>query len=422
MVGDGVVRADRLRAQHPAGPARATRSGIAGLPATTVARAASTCPIPMEALEASTLDVTEAMTLPPECYTSPVFYEFEKEAIFYREWLCLGRAEQIPNPGDYLALTIANEPLVVVRDTKNQVSAMSAVCRHRGTVIAEGAGNCGRALRCPYHWWTYDLHGQLIGAPGMAQTNGFDKRGIRLPRLKVELWNGFIFANFDENAGPLAPRLLDLDRLLANYHLADLMTTPPDVLPDLPFNWKIMMENGVEPYHAPFLHSKYVPSRQDETLSSFAAADDSGAIVSQIDIPVPDVGVNPSYRCYFPRIETLTEQERSRFSFATVPPNLMLGWQADLLFWFLLLPNAPDKVTLQWAYCVPESTLRLPMFDDLLDLTKQGIEVFNRQDFPINTSIQKGYGSRFASRGRYSNQELVLVQINRWLVKRYREC
>jgi phenylpropionate dioxygenase-like ring-hydroxylating dioxygenase large terminal subunit len=384
------------------------------------------CPVPLDELEASTLDASRAMTLPPRCYTSPEFFEFEKAAIFRCQWLCLGRAEQIPTPGDYFTLTIADEPLIIVRDRDGEVCVLSAVCRHRGTLLAEDTGNCGRSFVCPYHSWSYDLHGQLIGAPGMEHTTGFDKRDVSLPRLQVELWNGFIFANFDDAAAPLGPRLRGLEALLADYHLADLVTTAPDIIPDAPFNWKIMMENGVEPYHAPFLHRRYVPSRGDDTLHSLEWSDDSGAIVSQIEVPLPpgvemDVGVTPHGGCYFPVIESLTREQRRRFSFATVPPNLMLGWQADLVFWFLLVPNAPESVTLRWAYCVPETTMRLPTFEDLLQLTREGVEVFNRQDFPVNASIQRGYRSHFAARGRYSNQELVLVQINRWLVKRYRE-
>jgi hypothetical protein len=87
----------------------------------------------------------------------------------------------------------------------------------------------------------------------------------------------------------------------------------------------------------------------------------------------------------------------------------------------LLLPNRPDEVTLEWSYCVPRSTFELPAFEDRLTLVVEGIEIFNREDFHVNALVQQGYGSRLAVRGPYAAQESILIQLNRWLVKRYRQ-
>jgi phenylpropionate dioxygenase-like ring-hydroxylating dioxygenase large terminal subunit len=102
-------------------------------------------------------DVTEAVALPKECYTSREFFEFELATVFSTEWLCLGRLEQVPTPGDYLRVDVADDPLIVLRDDHAEIRVLSAVCAHRSMVIVEGRGNCGRRLVCPYHWLTYDL-------------------------------------------------------------------------------------------------------------------------------------------------------------------------------------------------------------------------------------------------------------------------
>ena len=380
-----------------------------------------TCPIPVDQFDASVGDLPEAITLPPDCYTSVAFWEFEKDAIFFREWLCLGRTEQIPKPGDYFTITIANEPLIVVRNYDGGVGVLSAVCRHRGTVIVDDAGNCGHALRCPYHWWSYDLSGNLIGAPGMDDGAHFDRREIRLPSLRVEIWQGFVFASFDDGVAPLAPRLAKIERLLENYHVDQLVTTAPETRADLPFNWKIMMENGTEPYHAPYLHHKYVPMPPPGTRGNFLdLSGDDGAAASIVELGAPDLGINQSGALFLPPIDTLNDTDRRRWVFATVPPNLMLFWEPDFVSWFLLVPNRPDAVTLVWGYCVPRSSHADPAFDDRMDLVRAGIETFNREDFPINARIQRGYNSRFAPRGRYGPEEQILVQLNRWLVRRYR--
>ena len=92
--------------------------------------------------------MNSAETLPPACYTDPAFYEFEKQAIFYREWLCVGREAWVRNPGDYFATSHADEPIIVVRNRAGVVKAMSAVCQHRAILVADGHGKA-RSFRCP---------------------------------------------------------------------------------------------------------------------------------------------------------------------------------------------------------------------------------------------------------------------------------
>ena len=89
----------------------------------------------------STLPIEHAVTLPPECYTDRDFYEFEKAALFDREWLCVGRVNWIEKPGDFFTTTIVGEPIVVARDLKGEIHAMSSVCQHRAMLVAEGSGN-----------------------------------------------------------------------------------------------------------------------------------------------------------------------------------------------------------------------------------------------------------------------------------------
>ena len=105
-----------------------------------------------------------APMLPAACYTSPEFFEFERRHVFTRSWICVGRQEQIPAPGDYLTPKIGDEPLLVVRREDGSIGAMSAVCQHRGQVIATEPGSAGRAFRCPLHFWRYDLEGSLVAA------------------------------------------------------------------------------------------------------------------------------------------------------------------------------------------------------------------------------------------------------------------
>ena len=146
---------------------------------------------------------------------------------------------------------------------------MSGVCPHRGMCVTADldgiddqnmleptkllSGNA-RYFRCPYHWWVFDLEGQLTGAPEMRDTDCFSLEDTSLAKIAVEVWNGFIFVNFDEKADPLGPSLTKLENTVVNYNLDSLKTVDPAVIPDVPFNWKIMIENFMEMYHNSRLH------------------------------------------------------------------------------------------------------------------------------------------------------------------------
>jgi phenylpropionate dioxygenase-like ring-hydroxylating dioxygenase large terminal subunit len=116
----------------------------------------------------------------------------------------------------------------------------------------------------PYHHWSYNLDGRLVAAPAMSKTCNFDKAQYSLPTFKVELWNGFIFINFDADAAPLAPRLTAVAEAIAGYDLAHAEGPRPDPAPTLPWNWKVMFENNNDGYHASRLHHgplhDFVPS------------------------------------------------------------------------------------------------------------------------------------------------------------------
>ena len=104
------------------------------------------------AFDDSVLDVDKACTLPAACYTSDEFLAFERNALFDHEWLCVGRADRIANPGDYFTATVNGERLIIARSKDGVVHAFSAICQHRGMQIADDSGNCG-TFTCPYHQW-----------------------------------------------------------------------------------------------------------------------------------------------------------------------------------------------------------------------------------------------------------------------------
>ena len=234
----------------------------------------------LDSFDSSIVSQPEADTLPAVVYTSEEFLDFEREAIFDHEWLCVGLASRIPEVGDWFTVDVNDERLIITRDKEGEIRGLSSVCQHRAQVICEGSGN-STTFKCPYHHWTYALDGRLLGAPAMERTENFDKKDWGLPSVMVEVWQGFVFVNFDAEAAPLAPTLERYNPYLENYDLANCRCTDTIVLEGLPWNWKIMFENFNDGYHATKLHQFIqafcpVSSRVSPSLGTTRAMSSSG--------------------------------------------------------------------------------------------------------------------------------------------------
>jgi phenylpropionate dioxygenase-like ring-hydroxylating dioxygenase large terminal subunit len=374
----------------------------------------------LSALDDSSKDVGEALTLPPALYTSEEVLDFERDAIYAKEWLCVGRAERIPEAGDWFTVNIAREPIIVVRDKEGAIRAMSAVCQHRAMQVCEGQGNT-TTFKCPYHHWIYGLDGRLLGAPAMERTENFEKADWGLPQMRVELWMGFIFVNFDPDASPLAPTLERYSKYLINYDLENAVCPGTFTLEDMPWNWKVMFENFNDGYHANRLH-QYVQDFCPSNLSAFPEpwSDDSNVIFRTSGYTHLDGGFNATHRVIMPVYPDLTEEERSRSTFALIPPTLCFGTAPDQCFFFLVRPKTAQTIDVEIGYIFHPSALEDPLFEEKVILSDAGVQVFVRQDQDATTKVQLGLNSRFAPRGRYSWQEESHVQFNRWLTQRYR--
>ena len=196
-------------------------------------------------------------------YTSDEVYRREQERIFGGPvWAYVGLAAEIPDPGDYRRTAIGDRPVIVVRDESGGINVVENRCAHRGVQFCQKRhGNVSQFV-CPYHHWTYDLGGKLLGIPfarGVRNQGGmpadFDASQHGLRRLKVTERHGVIFASFAEEVEPfeqyLGPVMLSLfDRLFDGRSLRVLGYFRQAI----PANWKLMFENIKDPYHATLMH------------------------------------------------------------------------------------------------------------------------------------------------------------------------
>ncbi|CAN5860759.1 aromatic ring-hydroxylating dioxygenase subunit alpha [soil metagenome] len=363
--------------------------------------------------------IEEAETLPPACYTDEEFYRFEKDALFYREWLCVGREEWAEKPGDYFTCTHANEPLVIARDRRGNLQAMSSVCQHRAMLVAEGRGNT-RAFVCPYHHWTYDLDGTLVGAPAMNTTCNFDKKKNGLPRLKIEVWHGFVFVNFDLEAAPLGPRLAGLEEVVANYEFAAARgPRPGDPIP-YAWNWKVMFENNNDGYHANRLHAGPLHDIVPSSLASFPELPSDTAGYYRLNGSLhADASFNATQKAVFPVFPKLTDEERHRLLFVNLPPSLSLVVMADMVIFMILDAQSAQTHALTMGILLHPAAMSDPLFEHKMKMNDDAVYEIVQQDLHVDLLVQQGLNSRFAPRGRYSWQEGAQRQFNLWLVDRY---
>jgi phenylpropionate dioxygenase-like ring-hydroxylating dioxygenase large terminal subunit len=376
--------------------------------------------------------IESAEILPREAYVSEQFFAFEKHAIFAREWLCIGHVNEVPNPGDYLPLTILEEPILLLRDDAGTVRVLSSICQHRGHPIVGGliehtpGTPClhGSRLVCPYHNWTYGLDGRLIGAPGMQDTTPVSelRKHIRLPEIRSEIFHGLVFINFDADAEPLAPRLAKLDREFATYPVEQLIPAHVFVAKDLHWNWKLHHENALEPYHTDYVHKGYhnaVPSQ----LTRFCDYQDGdGQVMRSTGFLIEDGDLFETKGRRLPEVEGLTQEQRSRVMFVSIMPNVVAVVQPSFVAMTLINPNSAGVMEWRRVNLYPKAAVEFPDFETISREMYDRQRVIIMQDQVTQIALQSAYQSRYTPRGKLAKLESAIPQLNQWVVEKYRRA
>jgi len=356
------------------------------------------------------------LTLPARYYTDPVVFHREMERFYFHDWICVGRAEQIANPGDYFLRDVLGESIIVTRDAGGMVCAFFNVCRHRGTrmcSVPEGAF-AGR-IRCPYHGWTYALDGALIGAPHMDES-GFCRADYALHSIHTGIWEGHIFVSFAAAPEPLPERLADLTEKFAAWRMQELRLHRRIVY-DVRANWKLIILNYHECLHCPVIHpalnrlTDYLGADNEAPTAAYmggAMGFRGGAETMSID------GVRR--RQYLPG---LSDAQRKTVCYYSIYPNLLLSLHPDYMMTYVLWPKAVDRteVVCEWHFHPGE--MERPDFqaDDAIEFW----DLTNREDWAISELSQAGIGSRAYTPGPYSCREQLLHAFDEMVLARERE-
>lgn len=317
-------------------------------------------------------------TIASSLYTSAETLAVEQEKIFAGTWQLIGRADQLSEPGSYFTSMAGKEPVLVVRDRKNELRALSNVCRHRAGPVCRGAG-IARSFQCRYHGWMYGLDGRLLATPEMDGARDFDKADFSLPRFELEAWHHLLFARAAGSGPPLAEVLSGIDEVLAPFDLSDYSWT---VRKDwtIECNWKVYVDNYLEGYHIPIVH----PALNEELdYERYEVETRRWFSIQHAPIRHPK------------RLRTGATSNEARFLW--IFPNLMINVYSDNFSTNLIVPLGPDRTLtiFEWYFRDPDA-------ERIVAETVEFSDEVQLEDIEICEDVQRGLQSSTYDRGRYS--------------------
>ena len=340
-------------------------------------------------IEKTRTHLLESGHLPGFFYHSEEIFQREIDTIFMREWLCVGRVEEFGKPGDYHAMRIAGEPLVVCRDRDGQLRAFRNLCAHRGVEVAVGQGNA-RLFTCRYHAWSYTLDGKLKAAPHSTEVTDYDFKSCSLPPVNLDTWGGYVFVNFDPECRPLNDCLDDDGvREFADFLQPEDTRTSDKFEFEVPCNWKFVPENLMDMYHVGVIHG-----------SSFGGH----FPINDFRFNLNGNGYNAVYESYtmapngvtlFGPMPWLEGKVTDKFACTTwVRPTMNIFGRHDLIQPWVATPIDVNRTNVTIYTQLPEAFFSEPGFAEKNRIYADFIKLVATEDLAMLESLQTGISSR----------------------------
>ena len=347
-------------------------------------------------------------SLEREFYFSDEIFHQELESIFYSDWICCGREEDLDSTGSYKIFSIGNENLFAIKDKNNDIKIFHNFCKHRGCQIFEDEDSSPlkRNIRCPYHSWVYNFDGSLYKAPHL-DLDTKDKK-FHLNRVSSETWGGFIFINLSKNPSSFNKYIKNISDQFIRYPLSELVSSR-SFRYEVAANWKVIVENYNECYHCAGVHP--------ELVSIVPAFKYNGANGLDWDKGVPHrTGANTftfSGTTNRDPMPGLNQSEKENHFGQALYPNLMMSLSMDHVAAFILKPLSPTETIIDCRI------LFHPEESDKSDFNPDDAAEFwnlvNNQDWNICERVQKGMQSRSFQYGYYAPMEDESLDIRKYI-------
>lgn len=337
--------------------------------------------------------LARASTLPSALYLDPNVLDVERDRIFGRTWQLVAHWDDLSRAGDFVPVTVLDEPIVITHGHDGVLRAFYNVCRHRAGQVALTRGN-RRALQCKYHGWTYGLDGTLRTAPEMEDTEDFDPTCFGLQPVRVDRFGPFVFVNLDDDAVPLAEVLgaIPQEVARAGFDLSAMRRVERrDYV--IECNWKVYVDNYLEGYHIPIAHPALYREIDYDAyqVETFRWYSKQHAPVRELK-PGQEVGRDRRY------LRSADGEEDALYYWLF--PNTMLNLYPDNVSTNVILPLGHDRTLtiFEWFFAQPgtgggwESMQQTIAFSDEIQ----------QEDIVLCEQVQRGLRSRSYDTGRFS--------------------
>lgn len=352
-------------------------------------------------------------TLTGADYTSPAVYDEERERLFFVGWVCIGRADEVPGTGDYLVRDIswASRSSWCATGMVSCGPSTTSVA-HRGTRLLDdepAGGHLGKALKCPYHAWSYDFDGRLLATPNVHEDEQFERSDYPLHSIAVGEHAGFLFVSLADDPRPLDAALRDSNETITDferYRMGELRLGRR-ITYDVAANWKVVVENYNECLHCPQIHPELVQVvplfRKGEVWDGEAR--DGGNLMAEGATSFTATGTSD-----LPKFPDLLADDYGMYYGVFQFPNLMVNLHPDSVMAYLVYPNGPARTTVVSEFYFRPEALDLPGFDP--SPTVELWDLISRQDWIVCERAQLGISSRAYRSGVYPRKDRLLFDFN----------
>lgn len=333
-----------------------------------------------------------------------------------QEWVCVGRADECPSPGDFLTHEIAGVSVLIVRQQDGELKAFVNSCAHRFAQLVSEAEGTARRFTCPYHAWTYSCDGQLIRAPYMEMKDGFDVSQHRLRALSLEVWEGFVYVTLAlKPAHRVAERLAPLRENVVGRYGMDCYRTVLRETMVWDANWKNLIENFIESYHVPIAHGKTF-AQHKKPLTDYVCGEDNDHFSYHRAVQKSGTGLGAAH----PGNNRLEGDWRRTMVDFCVFPSHLVTLMPDYVWWISVQPKGTDQMAATWGLAVPPEVLA-DVPDAEFETWREGfrtyLNVANDEDKVLVEALHKGTRSPVLPEGTFHPIERNLWQFNRYLAR-----
>ena len=348
--------------------------------------------------------VADDLSLPGWVYHDEEYFRVEMAKLIRPSWQIVCHANEIASAGEWRSLDLLGESVLVIRGGDGEIRAFANVCRHRGSRLVDGEAGCSRRLICPYHAWTYDDEGHLVGLPHRSDYPGLDPADHGLFPVEMEIWRGFVFIRLESGQPSVAEMMAPFEAEIAPYRFEALEALGRVTLRPREVNWKNVADNYSDGLHINVAHPGLTRLfGRDYQISAGDHVDRmSGDLV---DRPSTNLSER-AYQAFLPPAQHLPEAQRRRWLYFKLWPNVAFDIYPDQVDFMQFIPIGPKQTMIrEISYALEDHRREMRAARYLNWRINRRV---NEEDTALIARVQQGMESSYYRPGPLGRSEVCL--------------